>query len=91
MESCIEGWKELNGSPPPPTWEELLEKKADERRKSESGGGSGGGGLVRGSLGQLRKRGEERNPYVDPHLRLMERLWDSFIPDNIYVHTCPKG
>ena len=55
-------------SPPPPR-AEIPEQKNNGRRKSESGGGSGGD-----SLGQKSKRDEERNPDVDPRLRVMERF-----------------
>ena len=70
---------------PPPAWIEFPENKNNGRIKSESGGGSGGGGL-----GQLRKREEEKNPDMDPRLRVMERLRELFNLANREGHTFKK-
>ena len=48
--------------------------------------GSDGDGLE-----QQRKREEDRNPDVEPCLRVMERFRRFFCQENRYIITCPKG
>ena len=61
------------------------------RRKSESGGGLGGGGLGRYGLGQKRKRDRDRNPGVEPSMRVMDRFWEYLSHTNRDGITFPKG
>ena len=43
------------------------------------------------NLGQQQKVEDERNPDVDPHIRVMERFRDFFCETNRDEITCTKG
>ena len=66
-------------------------QKNNGRRRSESGGGAVRSGSGTEKLVQQRKREEDRNPDMDPHLRVMERFREFLCESNRDVITCPKG
>ena len=43
------------------------------------------------NLGHQRKAEEERNPDVDPRLRVMEQFREFFSDHNKDIIMCPKG
>ena len=69
----------------------MSEPKHDGRRISETGGGAERSGSSGGDLGKQQKLEYDRNPEVDPRLRVMKRFRDFFSDQNRYVIMCPKG
>ena len=74
-----------------PVWVEILAQNSDGRRKSESGGGSWRSSSGEEKSGQQRQREEERNPDVDPRLRVVEIFQDFLCEANRDGITFPKG
>ena len=75
----------------PPTWAELPAQKNNARRNSESVSGSDRCGLGGDGLGHQRKRDAERNPEMEPCMRVMERFREFIIHSNRDSITFPKG
>ena len=67
----------MNGSPLPCLGGYSGAEEQWEKKLLISGGLGGGGSGGDGS-GQKRKREEERNPDVEPCMRVMERFYDFF-------------
>ena len=66
----------------PPTWIDMPAQKNDGKMRSKSGGVAGRSGSCRENLGQQRQREEERNPDLDPRLRLAEIFREFFCETN---------
>ena len=69
----------------------MLAQKNDGQRRSENGGGVERSGSGRENSGYQRQRDEERNPKLDPRLRVMEIFKYFLYETNRDGITCPKG